>query len=208
MDRFMREVARTLIGAYPWRPSNGSARFLPPLLLNRAGARIATAFSEEVRPARRQLADWRVLAALREQTASAWAICPAPPRSRFHADPPGRQHGAQGPGRPPPRRRGCTRHPAACPRGRPAPHPAHPGRSPSATSGGPRRLQCRRSRKPEAALRRLYANMDGLETRRSSSCRSAGRVAVRTRAVYMQLNARRMADGWCERLARTDPWPA
>ena len=38
-----------------------------PYLLNRAGARIATAFSEEVRPLGATLQIWRVLAALREQ---------------------------------------------------------------------------------------------------------------------------------------------
>ena len=38
-----------------------------PYLLNRAGARIATAFSEEVRPLGATLQVWRVLAALREQ---------------------------------------------------------------------------------------------------------------------------------------------
>ena len=38
-----------------------------PYLLNRAGARIATAFSEEVRPLGATLQMWRVLAALREQ---------------------------------------------------------------------------------------------------------------------------------------------
>jgi DNA-binding MarR family transcriptional regulator len=37
-----------------------------PYLLNRAGARIATAFSEEVRPLGATLAMWRVLAALRD----------------------------------------------------------------------------------------------------------------------------------------------
>jgi DNA-binding MarR family transcriptional regulator len=37
-----------------------------PYLLNRAGARIATAFSEEVRPLGATLQMWRVLAALRE----------------------------------------------------------------------------------------------------------------------------------------------
>src|ERR1700741_3574348 len=38
-----------------------------PYLLNRAGARIASAFSEEVRPLGATLQIWRVLAALREQ---------------------------------------------------------------------------------------------------------------------------------------------
>ena len=38
-----------------------------PYLLNRAGARIATAFGEEVRPLGATLQMWRVLAALREQ---------------------------------------------------------------------------------------------------------------------------------------------
>jgi len=38
-----------------------------PYLLNRAGARIASAFSEEVRPLGATLQTWRVLAALREQ---------------------------------------------------------------------------------------------------------------------------------------------
>jgi len=38
-----------------------------PYLLNRAGARIATAFSEEVRPLGATLQMWRVLAALRER---------------------------------------------------------------------------------------------------------------------------------------------
>ena len=38
-----------------------------PYLLNRAGARIATAFSEEVRPLGATLPMWRVLAALRER---------------------------------------------------------------------------------------------------------------------------------------------
>ena len=38
-----------------------------PYLLNRAGARIATAFGEEVRPLGATLQTWRVLAALREQ---------------------------------------------------------------------------------------------------------------------------------------------
>jgi DNA-binding MarR family transcriptional regulator len=38
-----------------------------PYLLNRAGSRIATAFSEEVRPLGATLQMWRVLAALREQ---------------------------------------------------------------------------------------------------------------------------------------------
>lgn len=38
-----------------------------PYLLNRAGARIATAFSEEVRPLGATLQIWRVLAALHEQ---------------------------------------------------------------------------------------------------------------------------------------------
>jgi DNA-binding MarR family transcriptional regulator len=38
-----------------------------PYLLNRAGARIATAFSEEVRPLGATLQTWRVLAALHEQ---------------------------------------------------------------------------------------------------------------------------------------------
>jgi len=38
-----------------------------PYLLNRAGVRIATAFSEEVRPLGATLQMWRVLAALREQ---------------------------------------------------------------------------------------------------------------------------------------------
>ena len=38
-----------------------------PYLLNRAGARIATAFGEEVRPLGASLQMWRVLAALREQ---------------------------------------------------------------------------------------------------------------------------------------------
>jgi DNA-binding MarR family transcriptional regulator len=38
-----------------------------PYLLNRAGARIASAFSEEVRPLGATLQMWRVLAALREQ---------------------------------------------------------------------------------------------------------------------------------------------
>ena len=37
-----------------------------PYLLNRAGARIAAAFSEEVRPLGASLQMWRVLAALRE----------------------------------------------------------------------------------------------------------------------------------------------
>src|SRR5229473_1044720 len=37
-----------------------------PYLLNRAGARIATSFSEEVRPLGATLQMWRVLAALRE----------------------------------------------------------------------------------------------------------------------------------------------
>lgn len=37
-----------------------------PYLLNRAGSRIATAFSEEVRPLGATLQIWRVLAALRE----------------------------------------------------------------------------------------------------------------------------------------------
>ena len=39
---------------------------LPIYLLNRAGARIATAFGEEVRPLGASLQIWRVLAALRE----------------------------------------------------------------------------------------------------------------------------------------------
>ncbi|MBR2818974.1 MAG: MarR family transcriptional regulator [Reyranella sp.] len=38
-----------------------------PYLLNRAGARIATAFGEEMRPLGATLQIWRVLAALREQ---------------------------------------------------------------------------------------------------------------------------------------------
>ena len=38
-----------------------------PYLLNRAGARIATAFNEDVRPLGATLQIWRVLAALREQ---------------------------------------------------------------------------------------------------------------------------------------------
>ena len=38
-----------------------------PYLLNRAGARIATAFGEEVRPLGATLQIWRVLAALRER---------------------------------------------------------------------------------------------------------------------------------------------
>ncbi|MCF8534053.1 MAG: MarR family winged helix-turn-helix transcriptional regulator [Reyranella sp.] len=38
-----------------------------PYLLNRAGARIATAFSDEVRPLGATLQIWRVLAALRER---------------------------------------------------------------------------------------------------------------------------------------------
>jgi MarR family transcriptional regulator, organic hydroperoxide resistance regulator len=38
-----------------------------PYLLNRAGARIAASFSEEVRPLGATLQMWRVLAALREQ---------------------------------------------------------------------------------------------------------------------------------------------
>ena len=38
-----------------------------PYLLNRAGARIATSFGEEVRPLGASLQMWRVLAALREQ---------------------------------------------------------------------------------------------------------------------------------------------
>ena len=38
-----------------------------PYLLNRAGARIATSFSEEVRPLGATLQMWRVLAALRER---------------------------------------------------------------------------------------------------------------------------------------------
>ena len=38
-----------------------------PYLLNRAGARIATAFGEEVRPLGASLQSWRVLAALRER---------------------------------------------------------------------------------------------------------------------------------------------
>lgn len=38
-----------------------------PYLLNRAGARIATAFGEEVRPLGATLQMWRVLAALREK---------------------------------------------------------------------------------------------------------------------------------------------
>lgn len=38
-----------------------------PYLVNRAGARIAAAFSEEVRPLGASLQMWRVLAALREQ---------------------------------------------------------------------------------------------------------------------------------------------
>jgi DNA-binding MarR family transcriptional regulator len=38
-----------------------------PYLLNRAGARIATAFGEEVRPLGASLQVWRVLAALRER---------------------------------------------------------------------------------------------------------------------------------------------
>src|ERR1700741_1206946 len=38
-----------------------------PYLLNRAGARIATAFNEEVRPLGATLQIWRVLAALHEQ---------------------------------------------------------------------------------------------------------------------------------------------
>ena len=38
-----------------------------PYLLNRAGARIAAAFSEEVRPLGATLQMWRVLAALRER---------------------------------------------------------------------------------------------------------------------------------------------
>lgn len=38
-----------------------------PYLLNRAGGRIATAFSEEVRPLGATLQMWRVLAALRER---------------------------------------------------------------------------------------------------------------------------------------------
>lgn len=38
-----------------------------PYLLNRAGARIATAFGEEMRPLGASLQIWRVLAALREQ---------------------------------------------------------------------------------------------------------------------------------------------
>lgn len=38
-----------------------------PYLLNRAGARIATAFGEEVRPLGANLQIWRVLAALREK---------------------------------------------------------------------------------------------------------------------------------------------
>src|SRR3954467_2856086 len=38
-----------------------------PYLLNRAGARIATAFGDEMRPLGASLQIWRVLAALREQ---------------------------------------------------------------------------------------------------------------------------------------------
>jgi DNA-binding MarR family transcriptional regulator len=38
-----------------------------PYLLNRAGARIATAFGEEMRPLGASLQTWRVLAALREK---------------------------------------------------------------------------------------------------------------------------------------------
>lgn len=38
-----------------------------PYLLNRAGARIATAFSEEIRPLGATLQTWRVLAALHER---------------------------------------------------------------------------------------------------------------------------------------------
>ena len=38
-----------------------------PYLLNRAGARIASAFGEEVRPLGVTLQIWRVLAALREK---------------------------------------------------------------------------------------------------------------------------------------------
>ena len=38
-----------------------------PYLLNRAGARLAASFSEEVRPLGATLQMWRVLAALREQ---------------------------------------------------------------------------------------------------------------------------------------------
>jgi len=38
-----------------------------PYLLNRAGARIAASFSEEVRPLGATLQMWRVLAALRER---------------------------------------------------------------------------------------------------------------------------------------------
>jgi len=73
MDRFMREVRRTLIGAYPWRPSMGR-RFLHPLSPNRAGARIATG-QRRGAAVGANLQIWRVLAALREQDASAWAIC-------------------------------------------------------------------------------------------------------------------------------------
>jgi DNA-binding MarR family transcriptional regulator len=45
----------------------GPLRDYLPYLLNRAGARIATAFSEEVRPLGATLQIWRVLAALHEQ---------------------------------------------------------------------------------------------------------------------------------------------
>ena len=38
-----------------------------PYLLNRAGARIATAFAGEMRPLKASLQEWRVLAALRER---------------------------------------------------------------------------------------------------------------------------------------------
>src|SRR5499427_10196695 len=38
-----------------------------PYLLNRAGSRIATSFSERVRPLGATLQEWRVLAALREK---------------------------------------------------------------------------------------------------------------------------------------------
>ena len=44
----------------------GPLDFYLPYLLNRAGARIAAAFSEEVRPLGATLQMWRVLAALRE----------------------------------------------------------------------------------------------------------------------------------------------
>ncbi len=82
----------------------GPLDFYLPYLLNRAGARIATSFNDEVRPLGATLQIWRVLAALREQRR------PAHGRSLRHdldrgldADAPGRQHGAEGPGGPPPR---------------------------------------------------------------------------------------------------------